>query len=87
MSRRVASRIVPRTTLDLDPSVLRELKRRAKEESKSLGDVVSEIVGPALAHAPSSRRASQFRWRTARMGPPLIDLEDKEAVRRALSSR
>lgn len=65
--------------------MLRELKRRAKAESKSLGDVVSEIVGPALAHTASTKRARGFRWRTARMGPPLVDLEDKEAVRRALS--
>lgn len=86
MLRAVASRIVPRTTLKIDGSVLRDLKRRAKEEHKSLGDVVSEIVGSALAHTPSSKRAGQFRWRTARMGPPLIDLEDKEAVRRALGS-
>lgn len=78
---------MPRTTLRIDGSVLRELKRRAREEHKSLGDVVSEIVGPALAHGPSTRRAAPFRWRTARMGPPRIDLEDKEAVRRALASR
>jgi hypothetical protein len=78
---------MPRTTLKIDGSVLRELKRRAKEEHKSLGDVVSEIVGPALARGPLTESAVRFRWRTARMGPPRVDLEDKEAVRRALTSR
>ncbi|HUG55508.1 MAG TPA: hypothetical protein VMJ92_00390 [Candidatus Limnocylindrales bacterium] len=78
---------MPRTTLKIDGSVLRELKRRAKKERKSLGDVVSEILGPALAQGSSIKRAARFRWRTARMGPPLVDLEDKEAVRRALASR
>lgn len=79
---------MPRTTLKIDGSVLRDLKRRARDEHKSLGDVVSEIVGPALARGSSTtKRATRFHWRTARMGPPLIDLEDKEAVRRALASR
>lgn len=77
---------MPRTTLKIDGFVLRELKRRAKEERKSLGELVSEIVGPALAHGPSTKKAAGFRWRTARMGPPSIDLEDKEAIRRALAS-
>lgn len=78
---------MPRTTLKIDGSVLRELKRRAREEHKSLGDVVSEIVGSALTRDSSTKRAARFRWRTARMGPARIDLEDKEAIRRALSSR
>jgi hypothetical protein len=76
---------MPRTTLDLDASVLRELKRRAKEEGRSLGDLVSEIVAPALARS-SPHKAVKIRWRTARMGPARIDLEDKEAVRTALEA-
>lgn len=78
---------MPRTTLKIDGSVLRELKRRARDERKSLGDVVSELVGRALAEGSSSSKAARFRWRTARMGPPRIDLEDKEALRRALAAR
>jgi hypothetical protein len=80
----IASRIMPRTTLDLDPSVLRELKRRAREEHKSLGEVVSEIMGPVLSQRPA-KTTIRFRWRTAPMGPARLDLEDKEAVRRALA--
>jgi hypothetical protein len=80
-----ASRIMPRTTLDLDAGVLRELKRRAKEEGRSLGDLVSEIVAPLLG-APSHRKVVRFSWRTAPMGPARMDLEDKEAVRRALEA-
>ncbi len=78
---------MPRTTLDLDSSVLRELKRRAKQEDKSIGTVVSEIVAPALARRSRARNAPVLRWRAAPMGPPSIDLEDKEAVRRALGDR
>lgn len=77
---------MPRTTLNIDASVLRALKGRAKDERKSIGDVVSEIVGPALAHK-QVKRPVRLRWHSARMGPPRIDLEDKEAVRRALDER
>lgn len=76
-----------RTTVDLDPSVLRELKRRARDEHKSLGAVISEIVGPALAEDRRTRKPPRFRWRTAQMGPPKVDLEDKDTVRRALGDR
>lgn len=76
-----------RTTVDLDAAVLRELKRRARDEHKSLGVVISEIVGPALAEASRTRIQPRFRWRTAQMGPAKVDLEDREAVRRALADR
>jgi hypothetical protein len=78
---------MPRTTLNLDASVLREAKRRARVEGKSVGDVISELVGPALALTHRQGARPEFRWRTARMGRPKIDLEDKEAVRRALGDR
>jgi len=78
---------MPRTTLDLDASILRELKRRAKQEDKSIGTVVSELVAPALARRSRTRDGITHRWRAAPMGPPRIDLEDKEAVRRALLER
>ena len=75
-----------RTTVNLDASVLRELKRRAKEEAKSLGDVISELVAPALT-SKAAPKPAKLRWRTARMGSARVDLEDKEAVRRALEAK
>lgn len=72
--------------MNLDASVLRALKRRAAEEGKSLGDVISEIVAPALASNRRTIRSSRLRWRTAHMGPSKVDLEDKEAVRVALGN-
>jgi len=87
MSRSIASSITPRTTLNLDASVLREAKRRARDEGKSVGDVISELIGPALAQKNRTRGPSGFDWRTARMGPAKVDLEDKEAVRQALEPR
>ena len=73
-----------RTTVNLDPSVLRALKARAREEGKSLGQVISEIAGTVLAEGQRPADPPAFQWRTGTMGPPRVDLEDKEAVRRAL---
>ena len=38
-----------RTTLDLDPGVLRDLKARARREGRSLGRVASELLAAELA--------------------------------------
>ena len=75
---------MPRTTVNLDSSVLRNLKKRADEEDKSLGDVISEIVAPALAH-PHPARPLAFRWRTSMMHAR-VDLEDKEDIRQNLGT-
>jgi hypothetical protein len=72
-----------RTTIDLDPTVLRELKRRAQLEGKSLGRLASEVLSGALGSAPEAEQAPPLAWSTRPMGA-LIDLEDKEAVRRAM---
>lgn len=72
--------------MNIDPSVLRALKRIAAEQGKSLGDVISEVVAPALTSNARTTRSPRLRWRSARMGPAKIDLEDKEAVRLALEN-
>lgn len=76
---------MPRTTLDLDPSVLRELRRRGERAGKSLGKVASELLARAFAESPGTEAsASGFRWTSRDLGQPKVDLEDDEAVRRAL---
>jgi hypothetical protein len=74
---------MPRTTIDLDPTVLRELRRRSSREGKSMGPIASELLARAVAE-PTDRPAPDFTWTTADLGPPRIDLEDPEAVRRAI---
>ena len=71
-----------RTTLDLDPSVIEMLRERAKREGKSMGQVASEALAPALAEEPPV--PPPFVWKTYDMGLPLIDLEDKDALYRML---
>ena len=46
-----------RTTLDLDASVLQELRQRAEMEAKSMGAVASELLAGALATIPTRRLA------------------------------
>jgi hypothetical protein len=78
----VASRIMARTTIDIDPAVLREFKRRQAATGKTLGSLVSEMLAGALqSDEPQARR--EFAW-TSRTMRALIDLEDAEAVRRTL---
>lgn len=74
---------MPRTTIDLDASVLEQLRRRAEREGKSMGTVGSELLARALGEAPRAG-ADAFEWPSYRLGQPLVDLEDPEAVRRAL---
>ncbi len=71
-----------RTTLDIDPTVLRELKKRGRREGKTLGRVVSELLTTAL-NSSQPEVPTAFRWTARPMGARL-DLEDNEAVRRAL---
>jgi plasmid stability protein len=80
----LASCIMARTTLDLDRAVLRELRRRGAREGKSMGQVASELLALAIA-SPADLPAPEFNWISSDLGTPLIDLEDPEAVRRALT--
>jgi plasmid stability protein len=71
---------MPRTTIDLDANVTRNLKRRAEREGKSMGQVASELLARALADEPVA--SPPFEWKSYDMGVPLIDLEDKDALYR-----
>ena len=75
-----------RTTIDLDPGVLRQLRSRAGREGKSIGQVASEVLATAVRDGtPASTPA--FSWRSADLGRPLVDLEDAEAVLAVLDDR
>jgi hypothetical protein len=74
---------MPRTTIDIDAAVLRELKERRRREGKTLGRLVSELLARALS--AESREDQVLAWTSQPMGAR-VDLDDKEAVRRALES-
>ena len=75
---------MPRTTLDIDPPILRDLKRLQKREGKSLGRLVSDLLARAL-HQRDARSPgpSSFRW-IARSMRARVDLADKDALYEAL---
>jgi len=76
---------MPRTTIDIDAAVLRRLKERKRREGKTLGQLVSELLAGALREEGIPTRG-ELEWTSRPMGAR-VDLEDKEAVRRALGGR
>ncbi len=75
---------MPRTTLDLDRTVLAELKRRGRREGKSAGRLASELLADALAPREPAQR-QPLDW-TAKTMSARVDLEDKEALSAALDA-
>ena len=75
---------MPRTTLDIDAPILRDLKRLQKRERKSLGRLVSDLLAQALGPRgnPLPSRPD-FTW-ISRPMDARIDLADKDAVRAVL---
>jgi hypothetical protein len=73
-----------RTTLDLDPSVLEQLRRRAASEHKSMGQVASERLAVGLGE--SAKEPSRLRWPTRHMGQSQVDLADKDALWKVLDA-
>ncbi len=71
--------------LDIDASVLRELKGRQQREKKPLGQLVSELLAQALAE-PDAGDPRPLRWTAKPLGLK-IDLEDREAVWKVLDGR
>jgi len=70
-----ASRIMPRTTIDLDPTVLRQLKARQRREGRTLGRLVSELLSTATqANGHEPRPPSLLAWSWRPMWA-LIDLD------------
>lgn len=81
----LASRIMTRTTLNLDPSVMEELRRRSKRERKSIGQLASQLLARGLRE-DREPEAQPFAWVSRDLGKPVVDLEDKEALNSLLDS-
>lgn len=76
--------MMPRTTIDLDGTVLRELKRLARSSGRTIGEVASELL--ALALRREAQPKPRIAWKSSRMGAR-VDLEDRDAVYRTLDDR
>jgi plasmid stability protein len=84
MRSAVSSNIVPRTTLDIDPTVLTDLRSRAATEGKSMGQVASELLAVGL-HDETAPEQAPLRWARKDLGLK-VNLEDKDAVWRILDA-
>jgi plasmid stability protein len=82
----IASDIMTRTTIDLDPGVLRRLRSRSRREGKSMGQLASEVLARSLAEEPLGSQPA-FEWLSRELGEPSVDLEDKEALRACLEPK
>ena len=77
---------MPRTTLQIDATVLRELKRRQKREKKSLGQLASELLASALSDDAEVVDRQPLKWKSAPMNAS-IDVTDKDELYKALDDR
>ena len=75
-----------RTTVDIDASVLRELKRRQERERKTMGQLISELLAKAMESEDETTAATPFTW-VARDLEPRVDLENKDALWSMLDER
>ncbi len=75
---------MPRTTLNIDRSVLDELRQEAEREERSLGELASELLAQALAQR--ERKRPEFVWFHRDLGPARINLDDWAAVREFLDN-
>ncbi|MCH7748161.1 MAG: antitoxin [Acidobacteria bacterium] len=73
-----------RTTVDIDQTILAELKRLQREEGKSLGRLISDLLARALREPKTaSVAAPPVRWISQAMGAR-VELADTEAVYAAM---
>ena len=63
----------------------RSLKRRQRQEQKTLGQIASELLARALAEGGPSEELSPLRWGTSPMGLK-VDLEDKDNLGKLLDA-
>ena len=68
-----------RTTLDIEAPILREIKALRKQEGRSLGKIVSQLLAEALARRKKGTESPHFKW-VSRPMHALVDLSDKEAL-------
>lgn len=70
-----------KTTLILPDHLVRELKHRATERGTTLSAVVAEALRRGLEHRPPTDLPPLPSYR---MGAPLVDLADRDALYRTM---
>jgi len=70
---------MPRTTVDIEMPVLKEITSLRKKEHHTLGQIVSQLLSESLARRRALRKAPSYKW-TSRSMRALVDLTDKGAL-------
>jgi hypothetical protein len=70
---------MPRTTLDIDGSILREIRALHQKEGRTMGKIVSELLAEALAQRKRPGEEVSLTW-VSRPMRAMVDLADKEAL-------
>ena len=65
-----------RTTLQLDPALYQELRRRAASEGRTLTDVVEQVLRDGL-RAPTPAKRPRVSLPSYDLGPYLVDPADR----------
>ncbi len=78
---------MPRITLNLDASILAELRDYAREAGQSLGDAASYLLATALKERERAPEPPPFEWIAKDMGELRIDTSDWAAVREFLDNQ
>jgi hypothetical protein len=73
-----------RTTISLQDSVLKAVKRLAREEHRSLGDTITELLQIGLRQRERRSGPVPASLPDFSMGAPLVSLEDKERLNQLL---
>ena len=75
---------MPRTTINIDAPVLRDLKRLQRREGKALGRLISDLLAQALgSQGRGEPGPTSFEWASHPMRAR-VDVTDKDAVDAAL---
>lgn len=80
--------ICMRTTLDIDDGLLRQARRKAAQEGRTLTAVIEEALHGLLRRPARPGRAFRLRWVTRRgTRRPAVDVADREALYERLDGR
>ncbi len=69
-----------RTTVLLEETLLRELRRRAAREGRTLSEVVNEALRRSLQARSRGRGRSRVAWKVFRCGKAYVDVWDRDAL-------
>ena len=73
-----------RTTLVIPDPVYKRAKQAAREQGRTLSDLVTESVEIQLSREGGSVEKKVYRIKPVEMGAPMVDLNDRDALYRAM---